>query len=93
TADYQPSFHSPWLAAKVLNEGSDCDSCRDDDDDFCYRRWEREDSACGTWKAKSGIRAVKACQYRAADRRNLCVNNGGETDPDGPGEYGDEDLF
>jgi hypothetical protein len=58
----------------------------DDDDDFCYNRWEQEDSRCWQWKGL-GMRVVKACQARAAHRRNLCNGNGGRPDPGEPPEY------
>ena len=60
--------------------------CEDDDDDFCYKRWEQEDSRCWQWKGL-GMRVVKACQSRAAYRRNLCNGNGGKPDPSEPPEY------
>ncbi|MGQ0594870.1 MAG: RHS repeat domain-containing protein, partial [Gammaproteobacteria bacterium] len=58
----------------------------DDDDDFCYKRWEQEDARCWQWKGL-GMRVVRACQVRAADRRNLCNGNGGKPNPSEPPEY------
>lgn len=60
--------------------------CSEDDDDFCYDRWEREDAACGQWVNLDG-RWVAACRQRAADRRNLCVGNGGVPNPNEPPEW------
>jgi RHS repeat-associated protein len=53
---------------------------------FCYDRWEQEDQRCSQWRGL-GSRAVAACRTRAADRRNLCVANGGKPDPNEPPEY------
>ncbi len=61
------------------------DACTDDDD-FCYSRWEAEDSRCWQWR-NLGIRHVKACQSRAATRRDLCLRNGGKPNPLEPPEY------
>lgn len=61
------------------------DACTDDGD-FCYTRWEAEDSRCWQWK-NLGIRHVKACQSRAATRRNMCNQNGGKPNPLEPPEY------
>lgn len=61
--------------------------CPDDNsNDFCYKRWEKEDSRCWQWKGL-GMRVVSACQSRAAHRRNLCKGNGGKPNPDEPPEY------
>ncbi|WP_405234576.1 RHS repeat-associated core domain-containing protein [Lentisalinibacter salinarum] len=63
------------------------DVCTDsDDDNFCYSRWEAEDSRCWQWK-NLGMRHVKACQDRAATRRNMCNQNGGKPNPLEPPEY------
>jgi len=56
-----------------------------EEDDFCYGRWLAEDSRCWEWR-NLGMRWVKACQTRAADRRNMCVANGGTPDPNEPPE-------
>lgn len=61
------------------------DACTDDDD-FCYTRWEAEDTRCWQWKSL-GMRHVKACQSRAATRRDLCLRNGGKPSPLEPPEY------
>lgn len=61
------------------------DACTKNDD-FCYDRWDKEDQRCGQWRAL-GPRAVAACRTRAADRRNLCVANGGKPNPNEPPEY------
>ena len=53
---------------------------------FCYERWEKEDQSCSQWRGL-GPRAVAACRTRAADRRNLCVANGGKPNPNEPPEY------
>jgi RHS repeat-associated protein len=60
--------------------------CRNDDDDKCYSRWEKEDTACNNWSFL-GPRAVSACKTRAADRRNLCNRNGGKPHPAEPLEW------
>ncbi len=68
------------------------DSCSDttgedgDEDDFCFTRWEEEDTRCWEWKGL-GTRVVQACRSRASYRRNLCVSNGGRPDPSEPPEY------
>ena len=63
------------------------DRCEDDgNNDFCYRRWKKEDGTCWQWK-NLGTRVVKACQARAAHRRNLCIANGGKPNPSEPPEY------
>lgn len=74
------------IGAVIGDVVSDMCSDNDDDDDFCYQRWEREDSACWQWKGL-GTRVVKACQSRAATRRDLCIRNGGRPDPSEPSEY------
>jgi RHS repeat-associated protein len=56
------------------------------DDDFCYQRWEAEDTRCWQWRGL-GMRVVAACKARAAYRRSLCMNNGGKQDPSEPPEY------
>jgi RHS repeat-associated protein len=61
----------------------DCDK---NNDDVCYARWEQEDSRCWNWK-NLGLRVVKACQTRASIRRDLCIRNGGRSDPNEPPEY------
>jgi RHS repeat-associated protein len=77
-------------AAGLLDicDDDDSGSCDDDgdDDDFCYRRWDREDANCNQWSGL-GERVVSACKTRAADRRNLCVANGGKPNPHEPPEY------
>lgn len=60
--------------------------CPPDNNDFCYARWEEEDSACWQWK-NLGIRVVKACQSRATTRRDLCYRNGGKPNPSEPPQY------
>jgi len=55
-------------------------------DDFCHDRWEKEDKRCSQWSGLGG-RVVAACKTRAADRRNLCVSNGGKPNPEEPPEY------
>lgn len=60
--------------------------CRTKDDEFCFRRWEAEDTRCNQW-VRLGNRAVYACKVRAADRRALCQRNGGSPNPDEPPEY------
>jgi uncharacterized protein RhaS with RHS repeats len=70
-------------AADALKKAAD--QC-DDADHFCYQRWEQEDARCGAWRGL-GARAVAACRTRAADRRNLCVSNGGKPNPLEPPEY------
>ena len=70
----------------ICGDGNGCFGGDDDDDDFCYQRWEREDSACWQWKGL-GARVIKACQSRAATRRDLCIRNGGRPDPSEPPEY------
>lgn len=64
----------------------DTKECPPDDNDHCYRRWERENSACNAWK-NIGDRAVQACRERASNRRNLCVANGGAPNSLEPPEY------
>ena len=64
----------------------DKDPCSSDDDDYCYKRWEKENLACWQWKGL-GLRVVQACQKRAEDRRNMCVANGGKPNPDEPPQY------
>lgn len=61
-------------------------ACHNSDNDRCYDRWEREDRACNNWSFL-GPRAVRACQTRAADRRNMCIANGGKPHPDEPSEW------
>jgi RHS repeat-associated protein len=56
------------------------------DDNFCYQRWEQEDTRCLQWRGL-GSRVVAACKTRAADRRNLCTSNGGRPLPFEPPEY------
>jgi hypothetical protein len=60
--------------------------CTKDNDEFCHERWEQEDQRCYRWTGLGG-RVVAACKQRAADRRNLCVGNGGAPNPDEPPEY------
>jgi RHS repeat-associated protein len=55
-------------------------------DDFCHERWEQEDQRCSQWSGL-GTRVVAACKARAANRRNLCVSNGGRPNPEEPPEY------
>jgi uncharacterized protein RhaS with RHS repeats len=55
-------------------------------DDFCHERWEKEYQNCSQWRGL-GSRAVAACRTRAADRRSLCISNGGQPHPDEPPEY------
>ena len=57
-----------------------------DDDDFCYNRWEEEDTRCSQW-INLGGRVVAACKERAAYRRGLCIGNGGKPNPSEPPEY------
>jgi len=54
--------------------------------DFCYIRWEREDSHCSRWSYLGG-RAMGACRVRAATRRDLCIRNGGRPNPLEPNEW------
>ncbi|MRS05091.1 hypothetical protein EG832_18040, partial [bacterium] len=61
------------------------DKCNDDDG-FCYKRWESEDSRCYQW-SNLGSRVVAACKTRASDRRSLCDRNGGRPNPAEPPEY------
>ncbi len=60
--------------------------CQNNDD--CYRRWEVEDSACnafgGTGPKGDPDRWRRACKTRAADRRTLCMRNGGPSPSDPP---------
>jgi RHS repeat-associated protein len=57
-----------------------------DDDDFCYKRWEAEDRRCESWR-NLGSRWVSACKVRAADRRSMCIANGGKPNPAEPPEW------
>lgn len=70
-------------AAFSFNEDTAA-SCTDDE--FCYMRWEDEDSRCYSWSGL-GSRVVAACKTRAAIRRDLCIRNGGIPDPNEPPEY------
>ena len=70
--------------ASAAVEGKLCKS--KDDDDFCFRRWEKEDTNCKLWSFL-GPRAVNACKERASDRRTLCIRNGGRPDPEEPDEW------
>ena len=62
------------------------DVCTKNHDEFCHDRWEKEDQRCYRWTGLGG-RVVAACKRRAADRRNLCIANGGKPNPDEPPEY------
>lgn len=60
---------------------------KDDEDDFCFHRWQTEDRRCD-------FRAPKwknGCRERAAYRRGLCDSNGGKPHPQEPPEWSDAD--
>lgn len=71
--------------------------CPSDEDntDECYRRYDGEAMACDIWRgrgpSKDPDRWYRACMTRAADRRNLCVANKGQTGGE-PDEWSDRDL-
>jgi RHS repeat-associated protein len=67
-----------------------CDS-GNDKDDFCYKRWEEEDSKCGGYR-EWGDWAVRGCRDRAATRRDLCIRNGGRPSPTEPNEWSLSDI-
>ena len=54
--------------------------------DYCYSRWELEDSNCYKWDYL-GKRAVAACRVRAQNRRNICIANKGRPSPFEPNEW------
>jgi RHS repeat-associated protein len=61
-----------------------------DDDDGqgdCHSRFDREVVQC----AKRPGRFIKACEERAAIRRNMCTANGGKPNPDAPQQWGGPD--
>lgn len=71
--------------ASALLSGDTPKQCKDDDD-FCYKRWEAEDSRCWQWR-NLGMRWVQACRDRAAFRRSMCIANGGRPNPNEPPEW------
>ena len=64
--------------------------------DTCYEIWEKEDARCNIWRGKGSKadpnRLYRACKQRAADRRNLCIQNGGKPNPLAPPEWGPRDI-
>jgi len=79
------------LAALGVSSASAADFDEEDienctNDEFCYLRWEDEDDACFAW-SNLGADVVRACKVRAADRRTLCIRNGGIPHPDEPPIY------
>jgi len=60
----------------------------DDEDDYCYHRYEAEKRRCQRWPWKWH----HGCIQRASDRFRLCVRNGGQPDPDEPFEWNESDM-
>ncbi len=64
-------------------------------DDFCYKRWEIEDSNCGSRFGRGPKEDRQAwyrgCKIRAAERRRMCDANGGKPVGGEPSEWGDGD--
>jgi len=64
--------------------------CPSDEDntDECHRRYDGEAMTCDRWRGRGSSndpdRWHRACLTRAADRRNLCVANRGESDDEPP---------
>lgn len=83
---------SAWHAIQQMEEAAKNAAaaihalCTKNNDEFCHERWEHEDQRCYRWTGLGG-RVVAACKVRAANRRNLCVSNGGVPNPDEPDEY------
>ena len=91
-----PSY-TPWPVGSEINTrihdalinavDTIVDWCTDDeDDDFCHTRYDQEFARCFQW-SRLGARVVAACQTRAADRKTLCIRNGGRPNPEEPPEY------
>ena len=70
---------------------------RDSEESECVRRYLREEASCARWigRGPSGDPNLwyRACLSRAANRRNLCTNNGGVPDSGEPPEWSEKDLF
>jgi hypothetical protein len=64
---------------------------RDDDDDKCNERWQREYGRCPEFK-QAHYRYQLACEARAGDRLSLCIKNKGKPSWDEPPEYGWDDV-
>lgn len=62
-----------------------------ENEDYCYNRWEKEDARCGQF-LPFGVRYYRACKDRASARRDLCIRNGGRPDPNEPDEYDWRDI-
>ena len=64
--------------------------------DFCHDRFEAELKRCDRWRghgpADDPNRWQRACEERAAHRRDLCIRNGGQESPDEPGEWSPLDI-
>jgi hypothetical protein len=60
-------------------------------DEYCFERHAIEYDRCDVFTSYSP-RYRDACRARAADRRNLCVRNGGRPDPDEPPEFDWNDI-
>jgi hypothetical protein len=63
-----------------------------DGEDDCFNRWEKEDKRCEKFYPLNEKRWYFACKDRAADRRNLCIRNGGKPDPNEADEFGWHDI-
>jgi hypothetical protein len=63
-------------------------SRNDGDDDFCYKRYNDEVDRCLERSRQDAHRPyTRGCMERAAERRNLCVQNGGRPNPNEPLEW------
>ena len=64
--------------------------------DVCHERFDAEAKRCERWRGKGPSddpnRWQRACKERAADRRTLCIRNGGQDSPSEPPEWSPEDL-
>lgn len=72
----------PWIPSVAR------DMPEDEDEDYCFRRWQAERRRCGRWPLKW----YNGCLERANNRHRLCVGNGGVPHPKEPDEWSEKDM-